>query len=126
LFEALIAMAIFSIGFMAVGKMVIFTSTNNTRSNIMTQATLLASKKLEELKNTPDITDLPSDLTTFDDENNPMDEDGQNGGIFSRSWTIHDPVAYDSARQIEVTVSWTRRGRQRSVVLTTITRGRGT
>ena len=124
LIEALFAMAIFAIGFMAIGKLIISTTRNNTRANITTQATLLASKKLEELKYTGDITSLPSNTTIITDEN-PIDENGNSGGIFHRSWKISDPLRYNTSRQIEVTVSWTRRGKQRSVVLSTITKGGG-
>lgn len=53
LIEALIALSIFAIGFLAVGKMVISATRNNTRSNIITQATLLATQKIEELKSQP-------------------------------------------------------------------------
>ncbi len=125
LIEALIAMTIFAIGFLAIGKMVIFTTRNNTQANITTQATLLASKKLEELKYTGDITSLPSTTTIITDDN-PIDEYGDSGGIFNRSWKISDPLKYDTSRQIEVTVSWMRRGKQRSVVLKTMTKGGGT
>lgn len=125
LIEALISMAIFSIGFMAIGSLVVFTTKNNTRANITTQATLLASKKIEELKNTSDINTLPSAKTTFLDPNNPIDEDGNNGGIFNRSWVIEDPLDFNTSRQISVTVAWTRRGKPRSVVLTTMTKGGG-
>ncbi len=123
LIEALISMAIFAIGFLAVGSMVIYTTRNNTRSNIMTQATLLATQTLEDFKNTPDITTL-ADGETYTDAD-PVDQWGNPGGIYTRSWSISDPIGTNSSRQIEVTVSWTRRGHQRNIVLTTITRGGG-
>ena len=122
--EALISMAIFAIGFLAVGTMVIGTTRNNTRSNIMTQATLLATQTLENFKNTPNITAL-TDGEEYTDAS-PVDQWGDPGGIFTRSWTISDPLGNDTARQIDITVSWTRRGHQRNIVMTTITRGRGT
>jgi hypothetical protein len=104
--------------------MVIYTTRNNTRSNIMTQATLLATQTLEGFKNTPDITTLiDGDVYT---DANPVDQWGNPGGIFTRSWTISDPLARNTSRQIDVTVSWTRRGQQRNIVLTTITMGKGT
>ena len=123
LIEALIAMAIFAIGFLAVGTMVIHTTRNNTRSNIMTQATLLATQTLERFKSSPYITDY-ADGEEYTDPA-PVDQWGNPGGIFTRSWSISDPVGHNTSRQIEVTVSWTRRGHQRNIVLTTITRGGG-
>ena len=121
--EALISMAIFAIGFLAVGTMVIQTTRNITRSNIMTRATLLATQTLEDFKNTPYITTL-ADGETYTDPK-PVDQWGNPGGIFTRSWTISDSIGTNTSRRIEVTVSWTRRGRQSNIVLTTITRGRG-
>ena len=121
--EALISMAIFAIGFLAVGTMVIHTTRNNTRSNIMTQATLLATQTLEDFKNTPNITTLADGETYTDTE--PVDHWGNPGGIFTRSWVISDPIGNNTSRQIEITVSWSRYGHQRNIVLTTITRGKG-
>jgi type II secretory pathway pseudopilin PulG len=124
LIEALISMAIFAIGFLAVGTMVIHTTRNNTRSNIMTQATLLATQTLENFKSTRDITTL----VIGDDysDGGPVDAHGNPGGIFTRTWSIRDDIGFDTFREIEVAVSWTRRGQRRNIVLTTITKGQGT
>jgi type II secretory pathway pseudopilin PulG len=124
LIEALVAMAIFSIGFLAVGKMIIFTTHNNTRSNIMTQATLLATKTLEDFKSTAEISTLV--IGEGFNDGGPVDAHGNPGGIFSRSWSVKDPVGFNTSRQIEVTVRWTRRGLSRRIDLTTLTRGKGT
>jgi len=51
--EVLIAMAIFAIGFLAVGSMVLSTTRNNTTGNIITIATMLAREKIEYLKTLP-------------------------------------------------------------------------
>jgi Tfp pilus assembly protein PilV len=121
--EVLIAIAIFSIGFAAVGTLVLSTSANNTSAHIITQATLLAAETIEALKMESIAELAPGD---YSDANNPIDAGGHNGGIFQRSWVIEDPIGYDTARRIRVTVSWNRRGAHRSVELTTITRGEGT
>ncbi len=122
LLEVLIAMAVFVIGILAVASMQISSVRNNTTGNITTQATQLARAKMEELKNVSDVTTLASDT----DPNNPLDEDGNAGGIFNRSWTVTNPLGGNISRQIVVTVGWNRRGQNRSVNLTTITRGNGT
>ena len=124
LIEAMISMAIFAIGFLAVGTMVIHTTRNNTRSNIMTQATLLASQTLENFKSTRDITTL----VIGDDysDGGPVDAHGNPGGIFTRTWSIRDDIGFNTSREIEVAVSWTRWGQRRNIVLTTITKGQGT
>jgi type II secretory pathway pseudopilin PulG len=121
--EVMIAIAIFSIGFAAIGTLVLSTTNNNTTGNILTQATMLATETLEQFK-TATLMDLA--VGAYSDSNNPVDEKGNSGGIFNRSWVIDDPIGYDTARRIRVTVSWDRLGKNRAVELTTITRGRGT
>jgi type II secretory pathway pseudopilin PulG len=123
LLEILIAVSIFSIGFLAVGTMIVSTTRTNTTGNIFTQATLLAVETLEALKKDP-VGDLVPD--TYNDPNNPIDEWGNKGGIYRRSWVIDDPIGYNTSRRVRVTVSWERLGQDRRVELTTITRGNGT
>ncbi|MBW2482108.1 MAG: prepilin-type N-terminal cleavage/methylation domain-containing protein [Deltaproteobacteria bacterium] len=122
LIEALIAMAIFAIGILAVGSMQLSTSKNNTTGNMTTQATMLARQKLEELKTVLDVTTL----SAGSDANNPIDVDGNAGGIYTRQWNVANPLGTSTSRHITVTVSWDRRGQNRSVVLESITRGNGT
>ncbi len=113
LIEILIAMAIFAIGFLAVGTMVFSTTRNNTTGNIATQATMLAVDKLEELKS-QNIGDIASDADPSGDL-----------GIFERSWVVTD-TGIGASRLIQVTVSWDRLGQTRNVVMSTITKGNGT
>ena len=124
LIEALMAIAIFSIGFLAVATMVLSATRNNTKGNILTQANMLARQGLEELKNTPDITTLPSESTTTTEAG--LNAYGDPGGIYTRTTTIVDTLDFDTSRAVEVTVNWTWQGQNRSVVLRTITKGNGT
>jgi Tfp pilus assembly protein PilV len=112
--EALIAIAIFSVGFMAVATLVFSSSRNNINGNILTQANMLAREKMEELKSTTDLTELdtPAAPETV-------------GGMFTRTWTASDPLTSGTSREIQVTVSWVSKGQNRNVVMKTITRGRG-
>jgi type II secretory pathway pseudopilin PulG len=121
--EVMIAVAIFSIGFVAVGSLILSTSANNTSANILTQATLLAAETLENLK-MESVIGLAAGA--YSDANNPIDAQGHSGGIFHRTWVIEDPIGYDTARRIRVTITWNRYGSNRSIELTTITRGDGT
>jgi len=123
LLEILMAVAIFSVGFLAVGTLIISTTRNNTSGNIITQATMLAAEKLQALKDTADITTLAAGTYT---EATPIDDRGKPGGIYTRSWTIAPLKANNTARNIQVRVGWKRLGLNRAVVLTTITRGNGT
>jgi prepilin-type N-terminal cleavage/methylation domain-containing protein len=127
LIEALIAISIFAIGFLAIGSLVVSTTRNNTKGNILTQATMLASNKIEELK-TENLMSALMTTGTHPDPNNPLDDRGNQGGIYNRSWRVSElqPTASPTARQVEVTVSWDRLGQSRRVRLTTITRGNGT
>jgi type IV pilus assembly protein PilV len=122
LIEVLVAIAIFAIGILAVAKMQYWTARNNTTGNITTQATQLARAQIEALKNTSNVTALVNGT----DPNNPIDVEGNPGGIFTRSWTVTNPLGGSTSRQVQVTVSWTRHGQNRSIVLTSITRGNGT
>jgi len=114
LIEALIAIAIFSIGFLAVATMVFSTTRNNTNGNIITQANMLAREKMEELKGKTDLTELDT-----------VEAPETVGGIFTRTWIGSDPLATGTSRQIQVTVRWTRKGENKQVVMETITKGKG-
>ena len=120
--EALISIAIFAIGFLAVATLVFSTTRNNTNGNLLTQANMLARQQMEQLKSTSDITTLTTG--TFSD--GPLDGNGNPGGIYTRTWTIQDPLGFDTSREIQVTVNWSWRGQDRSIVLTTLTKGNGT
>jgi prepilin-type N-terminal cleavage/methylation domain-containing protein len=113
LIEVLISMAIFSIGILAVGAMIQSTADNTTKGNVLTQATMLARDKIEELKRIKDVSTLADGV-----ENN-IDASGNPGGIYRREWDISPGPTADS-RQIVVSVSWTRENKTRSVVLTTL------
>ena len=111
LIEVMIALAIFSVGILAVGSMQIWSTKNNTTGNVTTQATMLARQKIEELKTVQNVGDLDS-------------EDGNTDtvGIYSRLWNV---AGAGSSRQITVTVTWTRGSQNRNIVLESITRGNG-
>jgi len=131
LLEVLIAISVFSIGILAVAAMQGSATRGNRLGNELTQATSLAQMQIEELKgaDTGDPIDclvgLPTGLPNgnYNDPNNPIDETGQNGGIFTRSWVVAANTA--CSRLVTVTVSWTIGGNTYDVVLSTVTRGGG-
>jgi hypothetical protein len=94
--------------------LILSTTRNNTNGNILTQATMLARAKIEEKKREADVGALSAGAET---ETN-IDEQGNPGGIYRRDCSITDSV--NNSKQIRVTVSWTRRGQSRRVVLTTL------
>jgi hypothetical protein len=80
---------------------------------------MLAKSQLEFLKG-QDISALSAG--TYSD-GALLDENGQPGGIYNRSWTITDLGT--SARRITVTVQWQRLGASGSVFFSSNTRGNG-
>lgn len=120
--EIMIAVAVFAVGFLAIGTLVVSTSANNTKGNIVTQATLLAAETIEDLKSSVDLTGVAPG--TYND-GHPVDAHGNPGGIFNRSLVVSDPLGFNSSRRVLVSVSWTRLGRTRTVQLDTIIRGNG-
>ena len=104
------AIAIFAIGFLAIGAMVIWTTRNTTTGNIVTEATMIARQRIEFLK-TLDIDDMDADEPEIIDP------------IYERECDIR--YYSDTANIIEVKVSWNRRGQNRDVVLTTLSQGNG-
>jgi len=114
--EVLIAMAIFAIGFLAVGSMVLTTTRNNTAGNIITIATMRAREKIEFLKTLP-IQQMETQCSE-DLEAEHLE------GNFERACDVSASFS-ETVKIIEVTVSWHRWGKNREVVLRTLTRGNG-
>jgi prepilin-type N-terminal cleavage/methylation domain-containing protein len=114
--EVLIAMAIFAIGFVAVGSMVLSTTRNNTAGNIITIGTMLAREKMEYLKTLP--------IQQMEIQCSEDLEPERLSGAFKRVCDISASFS-ETVKIIEVTVSWNRLGQNREVVLRTLTRGNG-
>jgi type IV pilus assembly protein PilV len=121
LIELLIAMSVLAIGMLAAASMQYSAVRNNTQGNVSTQASMLAKSQLEMLKNQ----DIGSAVLAAGDYSDatPIDENGNPGGIYNRSWRI-DPLG-TSARRIRMTVQWTKFGDPRSVVVRSNTKGSG-
>jgi type IV pilus assembly protein PilV len=117
LIEVLIAMGILALSMLAAASMQFSSIRNNASGNMVTQANMLAKAQMEVLKNTADITTMANGV-----ENN-IDANGQPGGIYNRSWTVANLGT--TARRIAVTVQWSKRGKSRSIVFSSNTRGNG-
>ena len=113
------ALTILAIGLLGVASMHLSALHNNTMGNLMTQATLLAQKKMEELKNTADVTSLS------DGTESGIDLAGVSGGKFDRAWAVTNPLGGNATRQIQVTVQWSHGAVNRQVVLASFTQGQG-
>ena len=117
LIEVLIAMAILAMSMLAAAFMQLGSIRNNASGNMVTQANMLAKAQMEVLKNTADVT------TLADGTQNNIDADGLPGGIYNRSWTVSNLGTM--ARRVMVTVQWSKRGRSRTIVISSNTRGNG-
>ena len=122
LLEVLIAIAIVAIGLLAVAGMQLTAIQGNRAGGNLSVATHLAEQELERLKassfDAPDLT--PGNHA---DMNNPIDSNGNAGGIFTREWQVEDHTVF--SKRVIVTVSWNELLRTRRVRLVTITRGGG-
>jgi prepilin-type N-terminal cleavage/methylation domain-containing protein len=96
LVEVMIAMAIFVIGFLAVGSMQIAAIKGNGGAREATEAATLATKQLESL-----IT-LPYDSITA---GGPVTQ-----GAYNISWDVANDTPLPNVKTITVTVNWLDRG----------------
>ena len=99
LIETLIAIAIFSIGILAVGSMQISAINNNASARMRTEATILASEKVEELMSLEDYNDplLGTDTQSDSSPNN----------IYCLEWSATEDTPIPSTKTITLSVRWT-------------------
>ena len=121
LIEMLIAMSVLALGMLAAASMQYSAVRNNTSGNVGTQASMLAKAQLEMLKNQ----DIDSAVLAPGDYSDPtpIDDNGNPGGIYNRSWNIANLGT--SARRLTVTVQWTKFGNARQLVVRSNTKGSG-
>ncbi|MFZ7126571.1 MAG: prepilin-type N-terminal cleavage/methylation domain-containing protein [Desulfobacterales bacterium] len=125
LIEVLLALAIFSIGVLAVAQLQISTVRNTTRANVITMANMLAQSRMDELKNFSSLIELDA-LDGV--EENDIDEFGNSGGVFTRTTSVDTPPnpIGTLAREITVRVTWDSAWRgHRQVEMTSLTQGNG-
>jgi type IV pilus modification protein PilV len=99
LIETLLAMAIFSVGILAVGSMQISAINNNASARMRTEATILASEKVEELMSLEDYNDplLGTDTQSASSANN----------IYCIEWSATEDSPIPSTKTITLSVRWT-------------------
>ena len=102
LMEVLIAIAVFAVGMLAVGSMQISAVNNNFAARMRTEATILASEKMEELMSLENYDDpLLSDITHIWPD--PVDPDA----IYCMEWEIAEDYPLTSTKTITLSVRWT-------------------
>ena len=117
LVEFLIATVILSVGLLALINLQWMAIRGNSDSKEMTRAIFLAETKMEQLKNTPYAS---LTIGTTQDPNNPMNGQGQSGGIFSRSWTIQNYAGSNFMKQVTVVINWTLKGQSHNATYQTV------
>lgn len=126
LLEVLVAMAIATIGLLGMALLQGTAIQGNNSGSKFTQATMLAQSSIENLHselldgNGATETDLADGSG---DEEVGIDENGEPGGVFTRTWNVEDYTTF--SRRVTVEVQWNEGGRARQVAMSTITRGRG-
>jgi type IV pilus assembly protein PilV len=104
LVEVLIAICVLSIALLGLATLQSRGIRSNDLANRTTQAAALAQIKLEEFIHRSASEVFAAGQTI--DPDNPLDETGESGGIFSRSWEISDDTPVPYAQTVSVTVSW--------------------
>lgn len=126
LIEVLIALAVFSIGILAVGGMQISAIKGNARARSLTEATTMAADRMEKLiqlpSNDPALTAgmyTPRAVSDGIDNNRNgiIDEPGETGDI-AISWAITDNGVLAHCKTIVVTITWIQGGRSNRFSLT--------
>ncbi|MCL0033860.1 prepilin-type N-terminal cleavage/methylation domain-containing protein [Thermodesulfovibrionales bacterium] len=110
LIEMFIAIFVLTVGLLAVAGLLVTTIQANASARWTTAATTFAAEKVEEL-----IAEGWPDVDSGTDEQCP------NFPGLTRDWAVtDDPLNVDGLRQIEVTATWTERGRDRNVTISTL------
>ena len=124
LIEILIAISIFSIGMLAVVSLQISSMNVNASSRRLTDATAMASERMERLLALPynnnNLTDTDGDsdvgLGDIGEDDNNADFQETNG-IYNIFWNIAENQFINDTKTIRVIAVYDNRGEQRQVVL---------
>jgi len=105
--EVLIAICLLTVAIMGLATLQSRGIRGNDLGNRTTQAIALAQDRLEQLINSGSGTNYPLTPTaSTPDPNNPIDETGSGGGIFTRVWQIQDNTPVNGSQTIPATVTW--------------------
>ncbi len=119
LIEVVIAMAILSIGILAIISIQYHVVNGNTNANVVTQEMYLGQLVLERLKNR----DTPSGLTAS--SLTGVDMEGNTPGPYNAVVQVFNPLGGDTSRFITVTVTKTGGVGGHPLVLHSLTQGNG-
>ena len=112
--EVMIAMAIFSIGFLAYSGLQISATKANTKSRWLTQAVTCATDRIEQLLDLPyahaDLTagthTLAEDADGIDNNSNGRVDELNESGPLKFIWTVTDDAPLANVKTINITITW--------------------
>lgn len=118
LIEVMVAMAILSVGILAVVQLQYANINGNTNANVITQEGLLAQLVMERLKSrsTPPTSGGSLNNVTFT---------GQAGGGYNANWSVSNPMGGSKSRLITVTVIHTGGVGGHPLTIRSLTMGKG-
>jgi type IV pilus assembly protein PilV len=108
LLEVIIAIAILTFGILAVASMQAASIQGNSFSSSVTEGTTWAGDQVERLMA------LPYDHNDLDQAQNPHQA---TEGSYTINWNVTDDTPITNTKTINVTVTWTDRGVQKTVSL---------
>ena len=100
LIEVLIAMAIFSIGILAIGSMQVTSINSNARARMHTEGYTWVGNRIERLTTLPYDDDDLTETVTDGVPHGPVSQ-----GTYAISWTVQDDTPVVGAKTIRVTVT---------------------
>jgi prepilin-type N-terminal cleavage/methylation domain-containing protein len=118
LIEVLMALAIFTIGILAIGSLQFAAIKGDSKARFSTEAAVLAQDTLERLialRLDPDAAQLPAEFRS-DLNNDPSRPFEDSTGKYTVDWIVsplHTPI--NNAVTIDMTVTWLDRGYTRSI-----------
>ena len=124
LVEVIVAISILSFGLLAVASMQVTAIMGNSLSGNLTEASALAGDRMEKLMS------MDYDAAQLDD----TDDDGADGledasaatadgedprdlGIYDIYWNVAENAAFNNTKTVNVIVTWTQRGSQKTFVM---------
>ena len=125
LIEILIAVTVFAIGILAVGKMQITAIKGNFFANDLTNAITLAQDRIEKLIGLSYIDPLLDDTndnghTGINGANSTTADHNAVDGRYNIFWNIAPDHYIDNTKEIRVIVTWMDRGTQKQVSITSM------
>jgi prepilin-type N-terminal cleavage/methylation domain-containing protein len=121
--EVMIALAVFSVGFLAYSGLQLSSSKGNLKSRWLTQAATYATDRIEMLLDLPFTDDdlaagthsPPDESDGIDNDNDGrVDEAGESGPL-DISWTVTDDAPIMNVKTIDITITWTDPFRQNAI-----------